>query len=74
MCIRDRHEVKDVVAVCEFVQTTLQHSVILVGSSAGAASSPRLLVCYFVSVHHVVGSALSCATQSLHPKLTKPVL
>jgi uncharacterized protein len=31
-----QHEVKDVEAVCRFVNQTLQHSVILVGSSAGA--------------------------------------
>jgi pimeloyl-ACP methyl ester carboxylesterase len=32
------HEVKDVAAVCTFVRETLQHCVILVGSSAGISS------------------------------------
>ena len=31
-----KREVKDVAAVCEFVENTLQHQVIIVGSSAGA--------------------------------------
>jgi uncharacterized protein len=33
-----KHEVKDVTTVCQFVQETLQHSVILVGSSAGTCT------------------------------------
>lgn len=68
-----QHEVKDVIAVCEFVQATLQYSVILVGSSAGTASCFERKVSVFLALR-CVGAALSHALSTTYTCIQRCLL